>query len=153
MEKWLLVVNGILLYFGVDNKMCRLVRWVINFMKKILIVEDDNFLSDAYNTILVRENFQADIAQDGEEALTKAVSFKPDLILLDLMLPKKNGLEVLTELKANEATRNIPVIIASNLELSSVDHERVDTKAVDAFIKSNISLGELVEMCKRYTGV
>lgn len=120
-------------------------------MKKILVVEDDEFLLDAYKAKLEKGgNYQIDVARDGEEALTKVSSFKPDLIILDLILPKKNGLEVLKELQANEATKNIAVIIASNIDQKDTVKEGLQLGAKEYFVKSNISINELREVAAKY---
>ena len=84
-------------------------------MAKILIVEDDLLLSRMYQRVLSSKGDEVDIAHDGEEGLEKAKSQKPDLVLLDIMLPKMNGIEVLEKLKSTPSTKAIPVIILSNL--------------------------------------
>lgn len=84
-------------------------------MAKILIVEDDLLLSRMYQRVLSSKGDEVDIAYDGEEGLEKAKAQKPDLVLLDIMLPKMNGIEVLEKLKSTPSTKEIPVIILSNL--------------------------------------
>jgi two-component system, OmpR family, response regulator VicR len=119
-------------------------------MKKILIVEDDEFLSDAYNLVLTNENFLTDVARDGVEALLKADAFFPDLILLDLVMPKKDGFQTLKELKGNPKTNPIPVIVATNLELNESVKAELMKEAVDYYIKSNIAMTDLIQKCKHY---
>lgn len=83
--------------------------------KKILIVEDDEFLSRMYTTKLTLEGYKVITATDGEKGLRLAAKEKPDLILLDLLLPKKDGFTVLKELKAKEETKGMPVLVLTNL--------------------------------------
>ncbi|MBI2640477.1 MAG: response regulator [Candidatus Sungbacteria bacterium] len=92
-------------------------------MKKILFIEDESALQRAATQILSEEGYQMSSALDGEIGLRLAKEEKPDLILLDLILPKKDGFEVLQELKRDEATKNIPVVILTNLE-GSTDVEK-----------------------------
>jgi|SRR3989344_3651737 len=91
--------------------------------KRILLVEDDVFLAEIYQTKLSENGFTVDLAHDGEEALEHARTNPPSLILLDLILPKRNGFSVLEELKGDPTFSAIPVIILSNLG-ESRDMER-----------------------------
>ena len=84
-------------------------------MAKILIIEDDLRLAQMYQKILAFAGNEVAVAADGEEGLEKVKTEKPSLILLDVMLPKLNGLDVLEKLKADPETKNIPVIMLSNL--------------------------------------
>lgn len=84
-------------------------------MPNILVVEDDQFLLAAYKLKLEKEEFTVSLAQDGQEALDMLQTLTPDLILLDLVMPIKDGFAVLSDLKESEKLRDIPVIIASNL--------------------------------------
>ncbi len=117
---------------------------------KILFVDDDNFLRKVYEAELKEKNFDVVLAQDGEEGLEKAQLEDPDLIILDMIMPKKSGFEVLTELQRNPKTRNIPVIILSNLGQEDDKKKGVDLGAVDYLIKDNITLGILVEKINQY---
>lgn len=117
---------------------------------KILFVDDDNFLRKVYEAELKEKNFDVILAQDGEEGLEKAQLEDPDLIILDMIMPKKSGFEVLTELQRNPKTRNIPVIILSNLGQEDDKKKGVDLGAVDYLIKDNITLGTLVEKINQY---
>lgn len=113
-------------------------------MKKILIVEDDDFLVLAYQAKLKKSGFEVEIARDGEEAITLMNKNTPDIILLDLILPKKDGFSTLSEIKSNTKWKDIPVIVASNLG----QHEDIDRSlglgASDYIVKSETSLGEIV---------
>jgi len=113
--------------------------------KKILIVEDDSILSKAISAALKEEKFKITVATDGEEALAKVKEFEPDLILLDLILPKKSGEDVLEELKKNEETRRIPVLVTT----VKSDHEAISRcialGARGYLIKAHYSLEEIVK--------
>ncbi len=117
---------------------------------KILFVDDDNFLRKVYEAELKDRNFEVILASDGEEGLEKAQLEDPDLIILDMIMPKKSGFEVLTELQRNPKTRNIPVIILSNLGQEDDKKRGIDLGAVDYLIKDNISLGILVDKINQY---
>ncbi|MDH4359094.1 MAG: response regulator, partial [Candidatus Berkelbacteria bacterium] len=82
---------------------------------KVLIVDDDITLRDMYAERLKAEGFEAEIAGNGDEGIEKAKSTQPDVILLDIMMPKTNGFNALEELKRDEATKNIPVIMLTAL--------------------------------------
>src|SRR3990167_2784369 len=111
---------------------------------KILVVEDDEFLACMYVTKLTKEGFEVILAADGDQALIKAKE-KPALILLDILLPKKDGFTVLKELKSVAATRTIPVILLTNLgEKEDVDHG-LSLGAVDYLIKAHFMPIEVIE--------
>ena len=117
--------------------------------KSILLAEDDRFLRRACETKLKQRGFDVRVAVDGEEALALVRERIPDLLLLDLLMPKRDGLSVLEALKADEATSAIPVVIMSN---SSKDLERQKASslgAVDYWIKSNLSLQEICDRVER----
>jgi len=115
-------------------------------MTKILIVEDDPLMSRMYQKIFIFEKFQVEMAGDGEEGLAKVATFNPTIILLDVMMPKMNGLEVLEKLKANLATKAIPVIMLTNLA-GQQDAEAAMVKgAVKYIIKSEHEPKEVVDL-------
>ncbi len=117
-------------------------------MTKILIVEDDPLMSRMYQKIFKFEGFDVDFAADGEEGLDKIRSTKPTLILLDIMMPKINGLEVLTKIKQDPETKAIPVIMLTNLA-GTQDAEAALTKgAVKYIIKSENEPKQVVNMVK-----
>ena len=117
-------------------------------MKKILLIEDEAVLQKAISQALEKENFKVFNSLDGELGLSSAEKIKPDLILLDLILPKMNGFEVLKRLKMNKETENIPVIVLTNLERTD-DIERVIELGARAYlVKSDYSLDEIVEKIK-----
>lgn len=116
--------------------------------KKILLIEDDKYIFRAYKDGLERAGFEVIGASDGAEGVAKAKDKKPDLILLDLILPIKNGFEVLEEIKMDDATKNIPVVILSNLGQESDVAKGNALGAEDYLIKSNYSMKEVVEKVK-----
>lgn len=113
-------------------------------MNKILVAEDDNFLANAYRVKLTKEGFEVKIARDGDEAIAALQDFLPDLIILDLVMPGKDGFTTLSELKANNKWAPIPVLIASNLGQKEDIEKGLKLGAVDFIIKSNLSMNELV---------
>lgn len=113
-------------------------------MSHILIVEDDQFLVAAYKLKFEKENFKVTIAQDGQEALDFLQNELPDLILLDLVMPVKDGFAVLSDVKESERLRDIPVIIASNLGQEEEIQKGIAMGAIDYVVKSNTSLDEIV---------
>ena len=116
----------------------------------VLLVEDDKFIASTLEEKLVLAGYEVIKAEDGIRALTKAKFKKPDLILLDIILPEKNGYEVLKDLKEDEKLKNIPVVILSCLG------EKVDIQlgkqlgAIDHFVKSKIEIGDLPAKIKPY---
>jgi two-component system, OmpR family, alkaline phosphatase synthesis response regulator PhoP len=114
-------------------------------MKKILIVEDDRFLASAYRIKLTKSNFEIKIAANGEEAIQFLKDFVPDLILLDLVMPVKDGFTTLKEIKENPTWQKIPIIIASNLGQKEDFEKGLKMGAVDYIVKSDLSLDALVE--------
>lgn len=113
--------------------------------KRILIVEDDRFLRELIVKKLVNEGFDAIEAVDGEQGLQKIKDEKPDLILLDLILPGIDGFEVLASKKDDVAVSGIPVIILSNLGQKEDVEKGLGLGAVDYLIKAHFTPGEIIE--------
>lgn len=113
-------------------------------MSKILIAEDDKFLSNAYRVKLTKSGFTIEMASDGEEAIKKLATFTPDLIILDLVMPIKDGFAVLRELKANAQWKAIPVIVASNLGQKEDLNKAMSLGASDYLIKSDLHIEDLI---------
>lgn len=116
--------------------------------KTILIIEDEAVLRNALKTAIDAAGYTAEVAVDGFEGLKKIFSLRPDLILLDLIMPQKNGWEVLKEIKNNTATQEIPVIV-----LTAVGEEKSISDCVKLgisgyFIKTDYSLGEVIDKIK-----
>jgi two-component system alkaline phosphatase synthesis response regulator PhoP len=120
--------------------------------KKILIIEDEKAIADAMRTGLTEAGYDAESVYDGEEGLKRAKDLKPDLILLDLLLPKKDGMSVLHELREDESTKNIPVMILSQLSDTDKISEGVALGVVGYLVKVDFSLAEVVEKIKSVLG-
>ncbi|OIO48366.1 MAG: response regulator [Parcubacteria group bacterium CG1_02_40_82] len=118
-------------------------------MPKILIVEDDPFLSEMYTTKLVQENFEVDLAVDGKEAIKKAREMKPDLILLDIVLPKMDGFEVLAEIKKDIELRNIQIIALTNLGQKEEVEKGLKLGADDYIVKAHFTPTEVINKIKQ----
>jgi len=117
-------------------------------MQTILIIEDEPTLQKALSVALQQEGYEIKSALDGELGLRLTKEAKPNLILLDLILPKMDGFEILAELKKDEATKDIPVIILTNLE-SSQDIERaLELGAKTYLVKANYDLKDVVQKVK-----
>lgn len=120
---------------------------------KILVAEDDKFLSRAYEFKLRQLGCSHIIlARDGDEALEKIRGEKPDLVLLDLIMPKKSGFDVLAEIKADPALKEIPVIIMSNLGQEADVKKGLEAGANDYVVKANTSLEDVVTRIKKLLG-
>lgn len=119
-------------------------------MNTVLLIEDDPLLVKMYKTKFESEGFTVVTAEDGETGLQNAISGKPDIILLDRMMPKLSGDEVLIKLKQNEATKNIPVIIFSNLSQGDDSKKMMELGAKEYLVKANLTPGEVVEKVKQY---
>lgn len=114
----------------------------------ILIVEDEKALSQVLAEKLQKEGFDIATAYDGAEAVPMAKKKKPDMILLDLLLPKKNGFEILQELKSDKSLEQIPVIVLSNLDQDEDIKKSISLGAVDYYVKAQHPLKEIVEKVK-----
>jgi len=116
---------------------------------KILIIEDDQFLLKVYTTKLTNEGFQIEVATNGKDGFDQTKTFKPELIILDIMMPQENGFDLLKRLKTNKATKKVPVIILSNLGQESDVQKGLDLGAVDYLVKTNYSINEVVDKIKK----
>ena len=103
---------------------------------KILIVEDDPLISRMYQKVLKFEGMEVISSENGSDGLAAAAQHKPDLILLDIMMPKMNGIEVLEALKADETTNAIPVVMLTNLSGTADAQNAMNKGAVDYLVKS-----------------
>lgn len=114
----------------------------------ILIIDDDTRLTNGYRMLLEEEGFDVTVEDDGEKALGTAQASKPDLILLDLMLPKKDGLQILHEIKDDEALRNVPVIVLTALVNELKKDESVSGGVVAYFEKVSTEPEDLLRTIK-----
>ena len=117
---------------------------------KVLIVEDDNFLLSMYSTKFKKENFQVVVAEDGEKGVKQATQEKPDIILLDIILPRMDGFEVLEKLKSQEETKDIPVLLLTNLSQQDDTKKGLSLGAEDYLIKAHFMPSEVVKKVKEY---
>lgn len=115
---------------------------------KILIIEDDKFLRELITRKLTDEGFNIIEAVDGEDGLKKIKESKPDLVLLDLILPSIDGFEVLSKIKADASIASIPIIILSNLGQKEEVEKGLKMGAVDYLIKAHFTPGEIIEKIK-----
>lgn len=113
-------------------------------MAKILVVEDDKFLANAYRIKFGKAGYEIKIASDGQNAIDSLDTFTPDVILLDLIMPIKDGFAVLEELKKNDKWRSIPVIVASNLGQKEDIDKSMALGAADYIVKSQIPINDIL---------
>lgn len=119
-------------------------------LQKILLVEDDFFIRELYQRQLLKEGYLVEAAVDGAEGLVKANDFRPHLILLDIMLPKLNGLDLLRTIKTKPETKDIPVILLTNLGQESVIKEGFTLGAEGYLIKSAYTPSQIIEEVKNF---
>jgi DNA-binding response OmpR family regulator len=121
--------------------------------KKILLVEDDEALANVYKSRLDIEGFETSWVGNGEDALAEATKFKPDLILLDAMMPKISGFDVLDILRNTRETANIHVIMLTALSQPK-DKERAESLGVDDYlVKSQVVIGDVIERVRFHLGI
>lgn len=113
--------------------------------KNILVIEDDKFLRELIAQKLSRDGYEVSEAIDGEEGIKKIQKEKPDLVLLDLILPGIDGFEVLTKMKKDSTISSVPVIILSNLGQKDDVERGLKLGAVDYLIKAHFTPGEIVD--------
>ena len=118
-------------------------------MKKILFIEDESALQKTFGDILKNKGYEVIKALDGESGLRSAKEERPDLILLDLILPRMDGFNVLKGLKASEETKNIPVIILTNLEETEDIQKALELGATTYLVKSSYTLEEVVKKIEK----
>lgn len=113
---------------------------------KVLLVEDDPMVVKMYKRKLTMDGFDLSLAFNGEEGLKAVESNRPDIVLLDIMMPKMNGFETLKRLKADKKTKDIPVVILTNLGDRSQDVEKSKgLGAIDHWVKANTPLTEITK--------
>lgn len=121
--------------------------------KKILIIEDDLVLQRALSDYLTSEEFEISCAGDGEAGVEMAFGEKPDLILLDIVLPKKDGYAVLTEVRANQITRHVPIVLLTNLGSISDVEKALELGATTYLVKADYKLEEITAKIKEILGI
>lgn len=115
----------------------------------VMLVEDDEFLSDIYLKKFEMEGFKVSSANNGEKGLEEVKKKKPDIVLLDILMPKMDGFTVLEHLKADEEVKNIPVILLTNLGQKDDVEKGLQKGAVDYLVKAHFKPSEVVEKIKK----
>ncbi len=116
---------------------------------KVLLIDDDDAISTVFSTALKKEGFEVVTSPSGTDGLEKAKNDKPDLILLDQILPDLQGNQILKQLKAQEATKNIPVIILSNFSQEELVKEAINAGATDYVFKFQVDTKDVVDKVKQ----
>jgi len=121
--------------------------------KRILLVEDDDALASVYLTRLQAEGFDTHRVANGEDALAETLTYKPDLVLLDVMMPKVSGFDVLDILRNTPETANLKIIMLTALSQES-DKERADTLGVDDYlVKSQVVIADVIERIRHHLAI
>lgn len=121
--------------------------------KRILLVEDDDALANVYITRLEAEGLEVKRVANGEDALADALSYKPDLVLLDVMMPKVSGFDVLDILRNTPETANLKIVMLTALSQDS-DKERAESLGVDDYlVKSRVVIADVIERIKHHLGL
>jgi len=118
-------------------------------MKKILLIEDEQFIADMYKMKFIKEGYDITVAGDGETGLELFESIKPDLVLLDLVLPKMNGFQVLEKIRADSENKNVKVFILSNLGQTGEINQGFKEGADGYLIKSNLTPSQLIQSIEK----
>lgn len=117
---------------------------------KILLVEDDRMISGMYDTKLRQEGFHVILAENGADALELAVQEKPDLVLLDIILPQIDGFAVLQELRLNQKTREIPIVMLTNLGTPEDKDKGQRYGATEYLVKANLTPTDVASTVKKF---
>ncbi len=115
-------------------------------MTTIFLVEDDTVVIQLYRAKFLREGFGVEVAEDGLKALKMLSAVKPDVVILDLMMPKLNGVDVLKFIRATPALKETPVIILSNAHMTKLGQEAAAVGAERALLKSSCTPGQLIDV-------
>ena len=117
-------------------------------MSKILIIEDDPLMGRMYQKIFTFEGYEVEVADNGEDGLAKVKSWNPNLVLLDIMMPKMNGMEVLDKLKSDPDTKKLPVVILTNLAGQKDAETAMSKGAVKYIVKSEYEPKQVANIVK-----
>ena len=115
-------------------------------MKTIFLIEDDAVVVKVYGAKFEREGFRVEVAEDGLVAMKKLLLVRPDIVILDLMMPKLNGVDVLKYIRSTPELKKTPVIILSNAHMTSLAQEAAAIGAEKALLKSSCTPGQLLEV-------
>jgi len=118
--------------------------------KLILVVEDDKFYAAIFKTKLTKEGYEAIVAVDGQQALNLIREKKPDLVLLDLIIPVKDGFEVLREIRGDDRLKGIKVLVLSNLSQEEDIKKVKELGALEYLVKTNISIHQMIDKVKSH---
>lgn len=118
--------------------------------KKILIIEDDEHVSKVYEMKFTKEGYETVFVVSGEDAVEKVTAERPNLIILDLMIPKKDGFAILEEIKKNPSVSKIPVLVLSNLGGKADQDRAMALGANEYMVKVNYSMQEVIDRAKSY---
>lgn len=123
-------------------------------IKKILVVEDDQIFADIYVLKLTEEGYEVAHAADGDDATKKIREMSPDILILDLVLPRKNGIEVLRQLRAESSKilRNLPVIIVTNVNRDPFVDVLKDLDVKEYYLKSDVTFSQVLEKIRGLIG-
>jgi CheY-like chemotaxis protein len=114
-------------------------------MKKILIIEDDPIVAHIYQTRLEKEGYEVEIAPDGQSGFYRVHEFKPDAVLLDLMLPRMNGVEILKKIRSQSQFAQTPVIVFTNAYVPNMIHESFQAGATQVFNKATLTPRQIID--------
>src|ERR1039458_2570574 len=121
-------------------------------MKKILIIEDNQIVANVYRNKFAVENYQTEVALDGETGLKTMRTFQPDIIILDLMLPKMSGVDVIKQIRAEADFAKLPIIVFSNTYLTNLIQEAWKAGANKCLSKASCSPQEVLDMVRHSVG-
>ena len=121
--------------------------------KRILIIEDDSLLIEEMKGEFARNNFAVDVALDGETGYAKIFSMKPHLVILDIVVPKVNGVELLSKLQQDPWGKTLPVIVLTNMDNNTNMAEVLELGNYDYLVKADWSLKDLIEKVNRKLGL
>jgi len=121
-------------------------------LKKVLLVEDDDALASVYMTRLQAEGFNVKRVQNGEEALATSLQYKPDLVLLDVMMPKVSGFDVLDILRNTPETKDIKIIMLTALSQDTDQQRAINLGVDDYLVKSQVVIADVVDKIKQHLG-
>ncbi len=124
-----------------------------NETRKIIIIEDDKFLSDIYKTKFESEGFKVTAVNDGEKGLKAIQTKKPDIVLLDVLLPKLDGFTILETLKKDKTTKDIPVVLLTSMGRKEDVIKGLEMGAADYLIKAHFKPTEVVDKVKKILGI
>lgn len=114
----------------------------------MLLVEDDPIVARMYSKLFIAEGFEVHVIDNGQDCLSATIYFHPDIIILDIMMPKMNGLDVLNALRFHDETKLIPVIVQTNLSDKTYEEEALRRGAVKYIVKSQIENKKLVNIIR-----